>query len=324
MVRVSKIARAFRVMNFFTELRALLQAITSSIGTLFWCLLTLGIFCYIFAIILVTAVSVFLAAPDRDINTEDLLKYWGSVQNAMLTLYMACTGGEDWGPLAEVLKPIGDIYYVVFLVYIAFVLLAVLNMLTGLFVENALRATERDLEGRAEREMAKEISAVREFVRLFAHIVGFGFSRMDGDEDTSPMRPSLKDCVMSQEMLAWSLAKPKLRAKFAVLGLEIWSAEEFYDLLTSKSTEGTLHLHDFVLRCMELRGSAPRFSVGTIGYTLDRVFSELCSTRCTLESLANLEGVTPEPISERVFRRHVNKTSGKDLGLMSQNVSSMV
>merc|ERR1719329_853152 len=71
-------------------------------------------------------------------------QYWSGVAQACLTLYFALSGGGDWEPLAAPLREAGPVYYSLFLFFIAFSSIAVLNVLTGMFVDAAMKVVDVD------------------------------------------------------------------------------------------------------------------------------------------------------------------------------------
>merc|ERR1719440_799985 len=100
----------------------------------------LVVFYYMFAVIFVHGASSYLARKDAKPGTSvKLVKHYGSVWKSMMSLYQASTGGADWWTLAEPLEDVGRIYHGLFLFFIGFVILALLNILTGLFVDRAMK-----------------------------------------------------------------------------------------------------------------------------------------------------------------------------------------
>merc|ERR1719487_1045274 len=94
----------------------------------------------------------------------------------MESLYMACTGGEDWRAFSEPLKDAGQLYYFTFIFFIAFVSLAVLNMLTGIFTEKAIRVASSDKAGVLLEHLQNEREMVEELCRTFLSISGKDFN----------------------------------------------------------------------------------------------------------------------------------------------------
>merc|ERR1712127_1032343 len=87
--------------------------------------------------------------------------YYGNLPVSLLSLYQAITGGIDWEAMTTPL--IGEISALpglVFVLYVAFTTMAVLNTVAGVFVESALVQAKRD------KEMLMENTAYELFCRL--------------------------------------------------------------------------------------------------------------------------------------------------------------
>merc|ERR1712176_1754781 len=72
--------------------------------------------------------------PSKEFRNEVELWY-RSLPMAFMTMLMCITGGVDW---VEAVRPLGRIhwfYETIFVLYILFVVIGVLNVLTGIFVE---------------------------------------------------------------------------------------------------------------------------------------------------------------------------------------------
>eukprot|EP00438_Fugacium_kawagutii_P008555 Skav206242 [mRNA] locus=scaffold1425:93300:97567:- [translate_table: standard] len=118
-IRLARALRGVRVMRLFRyvgALRTLLLSIMSSIASLFWTIILLVLLFYSFGVLLTQLVSDY-CRDQAIMETGDLNaspecssiiygKYWRSVPEAMLTLFMAISGGIDWDdalvPLQEV------------------------------------------------------------------------------------------------------------------------------------------------------------------------------------------------------------------------------
>eukprot|EP00747_Dinoflagellata_sp_TGD_P028327 gnl/TRDRNA2_/TRDRNA2_133196_c1_seq1.p1 gnl/TRDRNA2_/TRDRNA2_133196_c1~~gnl/TRDRNA2_/TRDRNA2_133196_c1_seq1.p1 ORF type:complete len:721 (-),score=106.39 gnl/TRDRNA2_/TRDRNA2_133196_c1_seq1:31-2193(-) len=162
LLRLAKMLRMVRAMRFYRELRILLMPIMGSVRQLCWTLCMLMLIMYIFACIFLQAVGGVLLDDIEDRNLPlkeraELLESWGSVLKSMLSLYKAITGGADWGDLAEPLKHAGYHYYLLFLFYVSFLTFAVLNVLTGIFVDVAMKCSEDDPDSGQTRDKTEAI-----------------------------------------------------------------------------------------------------------------------------------------------------------------------
>eukprot|EP00811_Abedinium_folium_P017127 NODE_2604_length_2182_cov_6.175669.p1 GENE.NODE_2604_length_2182_cov_6.175669~~NODE_2604_length_2182_cov_6.175669.p1 ORF type:complete len:455 (-),score=75.86 NODE_2604_length_2182_cov_6.175669:202-1566(-) len=167
LLKMLKMLRMVRVMRFFRELRLMLYAFAGSVRPLFWSMVMLGLIMYIFGLCFLQAATAYVEelpetgrTEDQVRNVEELEQYWGSVTKAMQSLYWAITGGNDWKPLAQPLKATGYHYYALFIIYVAFLTFAVLNVLTGIFVDAAMSvaAKDRDTVVHQELVLAQEYS----------------------------------------------------------------------------------------------------------------------------------------------------------------------
>merc|ERR1712217_413673 len=71
---------------------------------------------------------------------------YGSMAKTMYTLFQAITNGVDWGQAAAPLVALNVGLGFLFCFYITFAVLCVLNIVTGVFVENANKMTQKDQE----------------------------------------------------------------------------------------------------------------------------------------------------------------------------------
>merc|ERR1711939_999237 len=66
---------------------------------------------------------------------QSLDEHFGGVPKAMLSLFMAISGGKDWADvMAPVSEHLGAQHVAVFMFFIIFMLFGVLNIVTGVFV----------------------------------------------------------------------------------------------------------------------------------------------------------------------------------------------
>ena len=59
---------------------------------------------------------------------------------------MAMTGGQDWAIILHALDPLGSEYHALFLVFLTFAILALMNVVTAVFVGTAMQRTQADRE----------------------------------------------------------------------------------------------------------------------------------------------------------------------------------
>merc|ERR1712032_621782 len=101
-----------------------------------------------FALIFVQqAASQFKEVGDlHDPEMAGLVESFATVQQAMLTLSMDAFGGQDWGDSYELLSKCGVMSSIFFLLFVAFTQIALINIITGIFVDNAMQHLMPDKE----------------------------------------------------------------------------------------------------------------------------------------------------------------------------------
>jgi len=165
-MRSLRAVRALRIMRFTEDLQVLVSSITHSMRTFAWTLSLLLLFIYVAANYVTQAVS---QARSKDGMPEDLaeaLKYWyGSVLLSVLSLFQALTGGVDWN---DVVRPLFDEVSwatgLVITTFLAFSLLVIMNIFTGVFVDSALsrmKTVREERRMRSARAMLEQMDWIR-------------------------------------------------------------------------------------------------------------------------------------------------------------------
>merc|ERR1719269_172646 len=128
----------------------------------------ISIMLYMFGLCFLNAVTAYLndttASDISEATMTGIDLYWSSVPQSMMTLFWSVTGGADWEPLAAPIRDADSFFFVVFFFYIAFAAFAVLNVLTGMFVDTAMQVAQQD-EQNVEEELLdrQEIKNYRQF-----------------------------------------------------------------------------------------------------------------------------------------------------------------
>eukprot|EP00928_Gymnodinium_smaydae_P045874 TRINITY_DN30536_c0_g1_i1.p1 TRINITY_DN30536_c0_g1~~TRINITY_DN30536_c0_g1_i1.p1 ORF type:complete len:564 (+),score=62.72 TRINITY_DN30536_c0_g1_i1:88-1779(+) len=230
-IRILRLARAF---HFIAELRTIVYSIVFSMRPLFWTILLLAMILYVVSVYFVQVVLYHRASlPDGQEANEVLVDYFGTLPRAMLAMFMSVTGGVDWDSLARPLTyEISPMLGLVFTGYIAVTVLAMLNVITGVFVE-AVTA-----KGQSEKDLvaAKGLRDV--------------LAGLDVDADG---------------LIAWSELSSQLSSKrvsdhLKAMGMDLADARVLYNLLDCDGS-GTIDIDEFLRGCLRLRGPAKELDV---------------------------------------------------------------
>merc|ERR1711971_224477 len=134
-------------MRSLRELRLILNSLLGSMFSLMWAIVMMLLVFFMFGLVFVQSAAGYVSDSNGSLDSEEyarLAEHFGSVEQAMLGLFMATTGGNDWSVFYDALRPIGPQVSLIYLFYVAFSQIALLNILTGIFVENAMRLAEPD------------------------------------------------------------------------------------------------------------------------------------------------------------------------------------
>lgn len=228
--RFLRILRLTRVLASIGDLRTLMVSIGSSMKSLVWVIILLGMLTFAVGVLVTQIVTAHMVQYGEDIpeEMETLRKYYGSVGRSMLSLFEAVTEGIHWG---EVMEPLvvdcSPWLLVVFLLYIAFTLFALLNVVTGLFVEAAINAAEED---------KKQVLA-QQMCNLF----------IDLDRDSSG--------AITWEEFEINLQNPQMMEYLKVIDLDPDEAAQLFNLLDEDGS-GEIDAEELVSGCLRLHGNA--------------------------------------------------------------------
>jgi hypothetical protein len=238
-----------------SELRLILSSITGSVASLTWSIVMMLLIFFMFGTVFTQSVARHLydisngtVEDDPDV-TARMVASFGSVQASIRSLFMSCTGGEDWKNYYELLGITGMFSTGVFLFFIAFTNIALLNILTGLFIESALKLAEPDHESKA-------LSLRKQQIRSIVHLTNLCAEHLDSGDGT-----------IDPERFANAMAENgSMRAYLEALGLEVFDVDLFFRMLQEASPETDVPIDSFVQGCMRMRGNASSLDMQALSF----------------------------------------------------------
>eukprot|EP00927_Polykrikos_kofoidii_P007995 TRINITY_DN13301_c0_g1_i2.p1 TRINITY_DN13301_c0_g1~~TRINITY_DN13301_c0_g1_i2.p1 ORF type:complete len:922 (-),score=136.05 TRINITY_DN13301_c0_g1_i2:38-2803(-) len=254
-LRLIRIIRVFRLLRFVQELRAMVCSIASSFRSLCWTLVLLSLLIYVLGVYFTQVIAD--TATSRDlVELEDILGiYFGSLPRSLLSLFQAMTGGVDWNDLHLALAEVSPWLSLVLVMYVSFVVFAMMNVVTGVFVESALASAKED----------RECEVLKQVRRLF--------SMSDADSDGK----------ITWEEFVGQLRSPGMDKYFSALDIDISEASALF-LLLDADESGEIDMEEFVMGCLRLRGPAKAIDVATLMYFNKRT---LVWTRDRMDNLVS-------------------------------------
>jgi hypothetical protein len=261
--RLTRLLRQVRTVRHLKPLRMLVHSIIFASRSVFWALLLLVMIVYSFGVILTQAVTEHTEGGRR-VEDEDLISHYGDLYRSMLSLWMAVSGGINWISLTEPLERTGNATWIVlFLIYITFVYFFVLNVVTGVFCQNAIEGAQQDLELTIEAQLREKQVYVDRLEQLF--------EEMNGE-------PGL-----TAAELHYHLGKPKVQSWFKALDIDAKQTWKLFKILDGGS--GLISCEEFVEGCLKLRGWATRVDVESLKWEIRGAKTRLDQTAQSLAEL---------------------------------------
>merc|ERR1712032_1386289 len=158
--------------------------------------------------------------------------YFGDLPTSMLSLFQAITNGVSWRLMAEPLEVyLSPWVPIVLCVYMAFAVFALFNIITGVFVDSALKTAHKD----------QDIALYKSLLKVWTKAIG------SNDLIT---RQRFADCVTDRtdEQLHESM-----RQYFEAIGISPDEHQALFDLLDMDG-RGEIYFAEFVDGCFHLRG----------------------------------------------------------------------
>lgn len=286
MLRVLRVVRALKAMHHFKQLHAMLLAIQTSLLTLLWSMLLVTGILWMFSLLFVQVTTAHFQEVSEQLGVDELdsselstyevalMENFGSVGETMVCLLMASTGGQDWSIYYNALEPTSFVYQLVFLIFIALMQFAVLNIVTGIFVDTAMTQMKPDPE-----EAAKEALKIRQKQEQDLLAVC-----RDADSNHNGH-------LNRQEFLK-AIKAGKLTGFLDSLGFRKHDLIDFFLVLESSTPERKVDVNVFVDGCMELSGGATRFGVKAMLMEVEALRETLADLRLDLFA-ARVEPGTP-------------------------------
>jgi len=266
--RLARVVRIVRILKVIGELRTLVTSIGRSFKSLAWTIVLLLMMMYVVGVYFTQVVTDHLndrsiatnldtepamgtdvsAEPDDGPQyTERLRHFYGDLGRSLLSLYESITGGISWGELVvPLMDDISPLLAIAFSLYIAFAVIAVLNIVTGVFVESAIKSAKDDND-------YFMINNVREVFR-------------DSNGDIASQ--------MCWEDFESQLHKPHMQEYFQAIDVDLSEAKGLFRLLDLDDS-GSIDAEEFLSGCLRLRGPAKALDLALLIHEVKRLYCGL-------------------------------------------------
>jgi hypothetical protein len=238
LLRVVRIIRIMRFVHLVEELRVLVASVSCTMKSFFWTLVLILLMMYLIGVHIVQLIvdrartNPAILSPGKPLEV-----FFGSLGRTLLSLFQAITSGVDWDDLVKpLMDDVSPVFGVTFAIYIAFAVLAMMNVITGVFVESALTNTKQE----------NDVDMMMNMRELFDDIDFSGTG------------------LISWEQFRKMSCKPgKMDMYFKAVDLDPNEAGGLFKLLDLDES-GTINVDEFVMGCLRLRGPAKAIDMATL------------------------------------------------------------
>eukprot|EP00928_Gymnodinium_smaydae_P040037 TRINITY_DN27222_c1_g1_i1.p1 TRINITY_DN27222_c1_g1~~TRINITY_DN27222_c1_g1_i1.p1 ORF type:complete len:339 (+),score=44.72 TRINITY_DN27222_c1_g1_i1:24-1019(+) len=243
--RLVRVVRVIRVMRFFRDLRVMIIGIVSTLKSLLWAVLLLVIIIYIVSIVVMEFISSELdATVAEDLDAIALQRQFGSLSDTMYLLFQSISGGVDWDGVSLPLFRISTFLGMFYTAYVAFSVFCVLNVITGVFVENSARISMKDEENLLLETIESRKQRICDLSSLFCLI-------SDGDE------------TFSRRQFARHAKDIRVQTQFAKLGITTYCLGGLFALLDFQRN-GQVTFDNFSMGIEMLHGAAKNIDIARL------------------------------------------------------------
>lgn len=245
-LRLTRLVRIFKVLALVRDLRVIVYSIMRSCSIFIWSVIALLLMTFMFSCFFTELVHGFRSGDEQPLNDVELNDYFGSMPKTMLTLYQAISGGIDWRDLTNILEEMPFSGQVPLVGYVSFALLAMMNVITGVFLESAID------KARDEREiyLARHASDI--------------FQKADTD----------KTGLISWEEFETAVRRnPSVQHFFKAIDIDHTEAESLFKLLDD-SGDGQISAEEFLQGCMRVNGPAKSLDLLVLTREVQQLFEQ--------------------------------------------------
>merc|ERR1712216_234828 len=148
---------------------------------------------------------------------------------------------------------------------IAFTIFAVLNVITGVFCQNAIESAQNDKETATMELLAKKDAFIQSIKALFSDI--------DKDHSGQISLPELEEHLDDAKFVAY----------FTSLGIDINDSWTLFKLLDT-TEKGSLDVETFVSGCLHLKGPAKAIHIASLEYEVGMIYQAMEDIKASLNS----------------------------------------
>mmetsp|Transcript_95620 Transcript_95620/g.276243 ORF Transcript_95620/g.276243 Transcript_95620/m.276243 type:complete len:704 (+) Transcript_95620:64-2175(+) len=260
-LRTVRVLRMIRIFKYASSLRQMLQSVLGSFQSLFWAFVLLFVTFYLFSLATVQWLASFLASNEGQQAEpqlkDEIVEHFGSVFQTMMSYHMATSGGKEWAMYYEVLLRASGMAAALFVLVVAFTQIALLNIMTGVFVESAMKLAQPDRATMALEQRKVDLKDAAELRELLAGL----------DVDCTN--------TIGWEEFRQVASDPLVASMLAVMGLDIKDAALMFHMLCTSSDSEEVEVDALLNACLKMKGPATSLDLQAVAFKTDVIGRQL-------------------------------------------------
>lgn len=276
-VRLLRLVRLIRRVPLFREAWLLLRGLTESMRTLFWTCTVIMFITYIFAVfgmVLITKElyerrSKLSPTDDTYAELDEMLEFVGGLDLLMYTLIQLLTL-DSWNGIVRVLLKQLPWCWAYFYAYIAVSVFVLMNLVTAIIVENAVKNSNLDMD---EAIKAKEKEKRKELTTLESL-----FKEMDTDGSGT----------LNWEEFKEAFDDPLMVKKWRLLDFEPDECRELFGLLDDG--DGEIETGEFFEGLAKMKGNAQSKDIFRLQKSVDTLMADIDKSQTKSEAHSHTSG----------------------------------
>jgi hypothetical protein len=246
LVRTLRIFKTLRVVRLFgcaKKLRLMVRSSIKAFASLFWALVLLFLLVFVCSIFILQSVTSYLhdLRLKPVLSVHEIKEYqvlgsmFGSWVETVHTLYKAVSGGILWGEISDNLLSIHWLHALVLCLYVFLFLFVAANIITGVFVEIALRSVREGSDEAMEAQLGTEKSELSMIKAIF----------VGGSKDCSGL--------LTLDSLEMHLKDERVCTHLKTLNFDHSEVEGLFQLMDIDAS-GTVPIEEFMHGLLRLKG----------------------------------------------------------------------
>merc|ERR1712136_330771 len=187
---------------------------------------------------------------------------------------MCASGGINWWELEEIWLDIAPIYAVLLISHQALMVLALLNIVTGIFVHDSIEVAQNDQNLKAVSERERKVHFIRGATRIF--------EEMDKDHTMN----------VTQEQFEQQFQNPVVRHLFRTIDMDVTDAIKVFEALDVDGNRA-LEIDEFVVGCAAIQGPARALDVEALKVQMRRILFKLMGIEKILHQVRRSDRYNP-------------------------------